>query len=310
VRPPSNSGRPGGHAPRHRAPRRTLADRLRRPLRIATAVVGAVALTLGMGAVWVTIEDPGRIAAIVSSDPGDVTTRVADDDVRDDARDRASRGGRVEGSDGLPSGMESLENATQPRAKPTTMSVRKAKPSPKPTRKPAPRVTRKAEPKPEPSPSRLADGRPNFQLPFTCGQRWRFTTYANHNPEDAKIDFFYQDGETRGQPVLASAPGTVAKLLPEIGAVKIDHGQRWTTMYNHMDPIMVEVGQKVAQGEQIGRAGSIDTGVPHVHYEQIYDADNDGHGASPYEIVHPIIQGVEYSLHAGEEPIKASTNNC
>ena len=246
---------------------------------------------------------------MIDSDPGQLTTEVADDRPRT-ARDRASRGDRIDGSGRVPSGTESMEGADDPGPRPTTKSIRKSKPTPTPTPKPTPKATKKPTPKPKPSLARLANGRPNFQLPFKCGQHWRFTTYANHNPEDAKIDFFYQDGETRGQPVLASAPGTVAKLLPEIGAVKIDHGQRWTTMYNHMDPIMVEVGQKVAQGEQIGRAGSIDTGIPHVHYEQIYDADDDGFGSSPSEIVHPIIQGVEYSLHAGEEPIKESTNNC
>jgi murein DD-endopeptidase MepM/ murein hydrolase activator NlpD len=223
---------------------------------------------------------------------------------RADAQSRSSR------TLDRPTNLATVEISAPPS--PTPKATRKAtkKPTPKPTPKPSPTKKKVAKPAPKPALARLADGRPNFQLPFTCGQRWRFTTYADHNPEWGKIDFFYDGGTTRGQPVRASAPGEVVKLLPEIGAVKISHGQRWYTMYNHMDPIMVTVGQKVTQGQQIGKAGSVGTGVAHVHYEQIYDSDNNGLGTSPAEIVHPIIQGKKYSLTEGEEPIEASTNTC
>ena len=52
--------------------------------------------------------------------------------------------------------------------------------------------------------------------------------------------------------------------------MKIDHGGRWETQYLHMlEPPLVEVGQRVAQGEQIGRVGSTgNSGAPHLHYEQ------------------------------------------
>jgi murein DD-endopeptidase MepM/ murein hydrolase activator NlpD len=217
------------------------------------------------------------------------TSASADAELRSRAADKASR-----------AGTRTPKPTTTPTPRPT-----KAKPTPTPT--PKKTVAKKAA---APSPAKLADGRPNFQLPFTCGERWRGTTYANHNPEDKKIDFFYQDGETRGREVRASAPGVVNRILPEIGAIKIYHGDRWYTMYNHMDPILVEVGQKLAQGQVVGKAGSVDTGVAHLHYEQIYDADNDDWGSSPAEIVNPIIQGVRYSLQAGDEPIIKSTNNC
>jgi serine/threonine protein kinase/uncharacterized protein YkwD len=99
---------------------------LSRLLRVTAAVTEAVLLIVGMGALWVTLDAPGRIAAIVSSDPGDVTTKVADADARDDARDRASHARRIEGSSGLPSGSESLEHADEPVVEPTTFSVRPA----------------------------------------------------------------------------------------------------------------------------------------------------------------------------------------
>ncbi len=52
--------------------------------------------------------------------------------------------------------------------------------------------------------------------------------------------------------------------------MNIDHGGRWETQYLHLlEPPMVEEGQKVRRGEQIGRLGSTgNSGAPHLHYEQ------------------------------------------
>ncbi|MEQ4207902.1 M23 family metallopeptidase [Actinopolymorpha sp. B17G11] len=275
--------------------------------------------TVGVAALWFTLEYPGRLAAMITSNGASASP---------DAQPR-SLNSRYLDLGGLHSSVDptsSVETARADRSKLADRSATRAKPtakatstkpkpsptkaSPKPAAAPAPKKAVAEKPAGQPSPVKLADGRPNFQSPFTCGERWRGTTYANHNPEDKKIDFFYQDGETRGRDVRASAPGVVNRILPEIGAIKIYHGDRWYTMYNHMDPILVEVGQKLAQGELVGKAGSVDTGVPHLHYEQIYDADNDDWGSSPAEIVNPIIQEVRYSLSAGDEPIIKSTNNC
>ncbi|HZC25589.1 MAG TPA: M23 family metallopeptidase [Actinopolymorphaceae bacterium] len=269
-----------------------------------TAVVAVSALLLGGSALLVTFKDPGRIAQLVSSEAGHLRTDQAD--ARAAASDRASRALTY----GRATTLATPEVGNAPLPTRTPKSTKKATHKPRPKPSPSPSKKKVVKPAPKPALARLADGRPNFQMPFTCGQRWRFTTYADHNPEWGKIDFFFEGGTTRGQPVRASAPGEVVKLLPEIGAVKISHGQRWYTMYNHMDPIMVKVGQKVSQGQQIGRAGSVGTGVAHVHYEQIYDSNNDGLGTSPTEIVHPIIQGTRYSLTESQEPVRASTNNC
>ena len=54
--------------------------------------------------------------------------------------------------------------------------------------------------------------------------------------------------------------------------VKIDHGNGYVTLYGHMVGVDVKVGDRVDQGEHIGRMGStgFSTG-PHVHFEVIKD---------------------------------------
>lgn len=151
--------------------------------------------------------------------------------------------------------------------------------------------------------------RPAFHLPFTCGERWQLTTYASHNPEDKKLDMFHVGGETAGAVVRASAPGRVRQLVRP-GGVKIDHGGRWYTLYLHMDSISVDVGDEIAQGQEIGRVGSVGTRVAHLHYEQLFDQNGDGN-ARTWEIVHPVIQGERYSLTADSDfPVVESTNGC
>ncbi|SCL31088.1 M23 family metallopeptidase [Micromonospora inyonensis] len=129
--------------------------------------------------------------------------------------------------------------------------------------------------------------RPLFQLPVACGETWQLGTYPGH--DDYDVDLFPVEGEAWGRPVLASYGGRVteAGVNGSVGGrtpqdpegprgrgggywVKIDHGGRWETQYLHLlEPPMVEVGQRVEQGEQIGKVGSTgNSGAPHLHYEQ------------------------------------------
>lgn len=129
--------------------------------------------------------------------------------------------------------------------------------------------------------------RPPFQLPVSCGETWRLGTYPGH--DDFDVDLFPTEGEAWGRPVLASHAGTVtvAGINGSLGGrtpddpkgprgrgggywVKIDHGGRWETQYLHLlEPPLVRAGQRVAQGEQLGRVGSTgNSGAPHLHYEQ------------------------------------------
>ncbi len=74
-----------------------------------------------------------------------------------------------------------------------------------------------------------------------------------------------------GQPVLATAAGTVIKagLFGGYGnIVEVDHGNGFSTRYAHMSRILVHDGQKVKRGGVLGEAGSTgrSTGT-HIHYE-------------------------------------------
>jgi murein DD-endopeptidase MepM/ murein hydrolase activator NlpD len=75
----------------------------------------------------------------------------------------------------------------------------------------------------------------------------------------------------KGTPVLAAAGGTVreSEFSAERGNyVVIDHEEGASTVYAHLEKLLVEPGQLVEAGEQIGTVGS--TGMatgPHLHFE-------------------------------------------
>ena len=77
-------------------------------------------------------------------------------------------------------------------------------------------------------------------------------------------------GAPTGTPVLASASGTVSFRGRDGGfglLVRIRHPNGYVTSYAHLSRIEVKRGQKVGQGDQIGRVGA--TGLatgPHLDY--------------------------------------------
>jgi murein DD-endopeptidase MepM/ murein hydrolase activator NlpD len=83
----------------------------------------------------------------------------------------------------------------------------------------------------------------------------------------AGIDFQADNGDE----IKATGAGKVIAAGPASGygnMVEIDHGQGITTRYGHMSRILVDVGDVVATGDLIGRAGSTGRATgPHVHYE-------------------------------------------
>ena len=152
------------------------------------------------------------------------------------------------------------------------------------------------------------NARPDFKMPFSCGQRWQLTTYRQHSPEDKKLDMMRVGGATNGSSVLASAGGVVHEHFSP-GGLEIDHGNGWFTVYLHMSA-RAAVGTRVAQGGWIGTASNVGTGVPHLHYEQLFDSNGDNDGETN-EMVNPRIQGVTYALREGQTfPVVASTNSC
>lgn len=81
-----------------------------------------------------------------------------------------------------------------------------------------------------------------------------------------------------GTPVLAAADGIVfvadfdevAGNRVRIAHVGPDHGVRLITVYIHLDQVLVETGEEVLRGQQIGTVGATGTGAPperpHLHF--------------------------------------------
>jgi hypothetical protein len=120
------------------------------------------------------------------------------------------------------------------------------------------------------------------EMPFPCGQEWYGSTRSGHSPSWFSID--WNGPEDLGKPIVASAPGVVSRV-ENLGSrsyglyVILDHGNGETTLYAHLQAEYVAVGQRVDQGELLGRLGESGgvTGA-HLHYEQ----RQDGRGEQPY----------------------------
>ncbi|MEV7174315.1 VCBS repeat domain-containing M23 family metallopeptidase [Streptomyces sp. NPDC093224] len=133
-----------------------------------------------------------------------------------------------------------------------------------------------------PQPAAMAaaggDGRPDFQMPFKCGETWQGASRDGHSPSRHALDWT-QGGSTANSPVVASADG-VAKVV-DLGNrsygkyVAINHGGGWTTVYAHLNGFNISNGATVKAGQQIGVVGSTgnSTGA-HLHYEQRYWGDD------------------------------------
>ena len=102
------------------------------------------------------------------------------------------------------------------------------------------------------------------------------------------IDIVLGSGSSSGIPVVASASGTVVTAYSGWRGyghtVVIDHGNGIKTRYAHMYPgsITVRVGQRVYQGQQIGRIGSTGNSTgPHLHFEILVN----GYKVNPYPYI-------------------------
>ena len=84
------------------------------------------------------------------------------------------------------------------------------------------------------------------------------------------------DGGVYGQPIYASASGTVTFSGGDNSGygnyVVVDHGGGYTTLYAHMTSISVSEGQMVAQGDTLGITGSTGNSTGnHCHFEVRYN---------------------------------------
>lgn len=143
--------------------------------------------------------------------------------------------------------------------------------------------------------AQAAGGRPNFKMPFRCGQVWKGETRypATHNPPHS-IDWnhYAADGSTDDlkRRVLASARGTVVESYRSSGGygntIVIRHINGWKTRYAHLYSRGVHKNDKVRRGQRIGRVGKTsDVSIsPHLHYEQIHHN----------RVVVAVVQGVRW----------------
>jgi hypothetical protein len=110
-----------------------------------------------------------------------------------------------------------------------------------------------------------------FQVPFPCGQSWTGSTRDGHSPSRYAVDWNRTDDVD--DPVVASAPGVVVtaeRWTTSYGHwVRIEHPSGETTIYAHMNDVLVSVGQTVDQGTQIGTLGNTGNSFgAHLHFEE------------------------------------------
>lgn len=90
---------------------------------------------------------------------------------------------------------------------------------------------------------------------------------------------------SRSEPVLATADGTVLRSgwAGEYGkAIEIAHGDRYVTLYGHLEETLVAEGQTVHRGDRVGLVGSTGRSTaPHLHYE----VHVDGRAVNPLEYI-------------------------
>jgi hypothetical protein len=113
-----------------------------------------------------------------------------------------------------------------------------------------------------------------YEMPFPCGETWTGSTRAGHSPSVRAVDFNYAGGDL-GKPVVAAAPGTVITAVvgpnkPSYGQyVVLDHGNGESSLYAHLDSVLVGVGQVVPAGTQLGTVGETgNASGPHLHFEE------------------------------------------
>lgn len=89
----------------------------------------------------------------------------------------------------------------------------------------------------------------------------------------------------RSEPVVATADGIVLRSgwAGEYGkAIAIAHGDRYETLYGHLEQTLVTEGQRVHRGDRVGLVGSTGRSTaPHLHYE----VHVDGRAVNPLEYI-------------------------
>ena len=148
--------------------------------------------------------------------------------------------------------------------------------------------------------------RPHFLLPFPSGSVIHLQTYRGHNPDDKKIDM-YRAGMKTGSDILASAAGLVHQQF-DPGGIEIRHGNGWFTTYMHMSK-RAPVGTEVRQGDWVGTMGSVGTGYPHLHHEQLF-IRSEALNADTGDMVNAIIEGKGPLIMDPDHPVVMTSTNA
>lgn len=94
----------------------------------------------------------------------------------------------------------------------------------------------------------------------------------------------------RKSPVIATAHGVVKQAGYRAGygkTVVIEHAKGFETLYGHLNNILVQVGDDICRGQEIGKIGSTGRSTgPHLHYE----IRHDGQARNPT----PFVEAVKF----------------
>ncbi len=125
---------------------------------------------------------------------------------------------------------------------------------------------------------------------YTSGYGFRYDPFNGAGAMHAGLDM----AGAYGEPIYASADGVVLQAGRANGygnLVELSHGKGLDTRYGHLSAILVQPGEKVRQGQIIGRMGSTgrSTGV-HLHFEVRVD----GRAVNP----RPFLDSSSYILAA------------
>jgi murein DD-endopeptidase MepM/ murein hydrolase activator NlpD len=109
-----------------------------------------------------------------------------------------------------------------------------------------------------------------------------------------------------GTPIYATADGLVLRAGWNSGGygnlVEIDHGRGIATRYGHMSAVLVQAGQHITRGQQIGRMGSTGRSTgSHLHYEVRID----GRPVNPVPFMKSTDYLVAMQRKAGAVPMEA-----
>ncbi|MFI1225547.1 MULTISPECIES: peptidoglycan DD-metalloendopeptidase family protein [unclassified Streptomyces] len=151
--------------------------------------------------------------------------------------------------------------------------------------------------------------RPDFKVPFRCGQNWRGSNWNGHSPAHS-IDWNHYNAsgapDDLGRRVLASAGGEVVAsyYATDTGyghTIVIAHGDGWRTRYAHLKTRTVQRGAHVRGGQLIGEVGASSAVYdlsPHLHYEQIHNGS----------VAVAVVQGLSYPDYTVR--YQTSRNGC